>query len=206
MLPLTSGEVIIGGSKVTEPSGKTGIVFQEPALMPWRNTLANILLPAEIVDIDRQTATKRAHELIELVGLEDFEQNYPHELSGGMQQRATLCRALIHNPSLLLLDEPFGSLDAMTREQLNLEFLKLLEYQKSTTIFVTHSITEAIFLADRVIVMGPRPGTIVGEIPIHFPRPRASTIRDSEEFIALSRRIRGLIIITKKPRTKHESI
>ena len=190
------GSIKVRGKEIRKPGADRSVIFQntDAALFPWKTVWENSEFGLKLSNIGKEEERESLiRTFLKKTKLEGHEHKYPHELSGGMQQRAALCRALIHNPSLLLLDEPFGSLDAMTREQLNLEFLKLLEYQKTTRIFVTHSITEAIFLADRVIVMGPRPGTTVGEIQIHFPRPRASSIRDDEEFITLSRRIRDLI-------------
>lgn len=167
------GEVSLNGSNVTRPSPDVGFVFQEPTLLPWRTILQNILLPVELLHLDKNHYRQRALELMEKVGLKGFENKYPNELSGGMRQRAGICRALIRDPKVLLMDEPFGALDAMTREFLNAELQQIWLDSKKTVLFVTHSIPEAVFLADKVVVMSPRPGHIEEIIDVTLKRPRA---------------------------------
>jgi NitT/TauT family transport system ATP-binding protein len=154
------GRLLHDGVALTRPPRDVGIVFQEAVLLEWRSVLDNVLLPAEILGLDKAKARARAMRLLNLVGLAGFERCFPRELSGGMQQRASICRALIHNPSVLLMDEPFAALDAMTREELGFELLRIWDTDKKTVIFVTHNITEAILLADRVVAMSRRPGRI----------------------------------------------
>jgi NitT/TauT family transport system ATP-binding protein len=193
LLPKTSGIVRVNGRDVTGPLKDAGIVFQAPTLLPWRSVIDNILLPAEFLGLDRSVARRRAQELLELVGLGGFERRYPRELSGGMQQRAAISRALLHDPSLLLLDEPFGALDALTREEMNLELLRIWSERRKTSVLITHSIGEAVFLADRVVVMTPRPGRVAEIVPVDLPRPRAAALRLSAEFGAVVRRVGELI-------------
>lgn len=181
-LKKTAGRITIRGREVDGPSRDLGIVFQAPVLLPWRNILQNVLLPSEIQKLDLAEYDKRARELLKLVGLEGFEKKYPGELSGGMQQRVGICRALVHDPALLLMDEPFGALDAMTREQMNLELLRIWSENRKTVMLVTHSIPEAVFLADRVVVMSPRPGRIAEIIEVDLPRPRSLGLINSAEF------------------------
>lgn len=189
----SKGKISIGGLPVSSPSSDVGIVFQQPILLPWRTVLDNVLLPAEILGLDLRRATERAYELLKLVGLEGFENRNPHELSGGMQQRAAICRALIHNPSILLMDEPFAALDALTREELGLELLRIWSVEKKTIIFVTHNISEAILLSDRVVAMSPRPGRISEIVEINLPRPRTIDMEFTQEFKNYSDRIRAAI-------------
>lgn len=173
LTPVNSGCIQINGHSVSQPSGEVGVVFQEPTLLPWRTILDNILLPVELFDKRQQgDYINRAFELMEMVGLKGFENKYPKELSGGMKQRAGICRALICDPKLLLMDEPFGALDAMTREFLNIELQRIWMQSHKTVVFVTHSITEAVFLADRVVIMSSRPGHISEIVPVNIPRPR----------------------------------
>ena len=171
-----------------------GMVFQHPALLPWRTVLANVLLPTEIMGLRREEATERATRLLQLVGLADFAIKYPSELSGGMQMRIALCRALICEPSLLLMDEPFGALDAMTREDLSLELLRIWQRKPKTVLFVTHSISEAILLADQVVIISSRPGHVVRTIDIDIGRPRGITDMESQAFRDYSSLIRSLIV------------
>jgi NitT/TauT family transport system ATP-binding protein len=185
----SSGGVKVDGVPVTGPQRKIGLVFQVPALMKWRTTLENVLLPAEILRLDRSSARARAHELLELVGLSDFAARYPRELSGGMQQRVGIARALAHDPSILLLDEPFSALDMMTRNQLNIELLRIWSERRKTSLLITHSIPEAVFLSDRVVVLGPRPARILDVVPISLPRPRAPRVRVSADFMEIVDRI-----------------
>lgn len=179
LVPISEGSVRINGStsspdqRQPHPSGDVGVVFQEPTLLPWRTILENILLPVELVDKSRRGQCQdRAFELMEMVGLKGFEHKYPRELSGGMKQRAGICRALIRDPKLLLMDEPFGALDAMTREFLNVELQRIWMESHKTIVFVTHSIQEAVFLADRVVIMSPRPGGVSEIVPVDIPRAR----------------------------------
>lgn len=189
----SKGEVMIDGAPLAAPSKEIGVVFQQAVLLPWRSVLDNILLPAEILKLDMSKARKRADELLQMVGLEKFEKRYPHELSGGMQQRAAICRALIHNPSMLLMDEPFAALDAMTREELGFELLRIWAHEKKTIIFVTHNISEAILLADRVVAMSPRPGRISEIVEVELPRPRTLAMEFLPQFKEYSDRVRGVI-------------
>jgi NitT/TauT family transport system ATP-binding protein len=185
----TSGEIQADGRKVEGPIS-VGFVFQTPVLMPWMSVLANILLPIEILKMDRQSARTEARDLIQLLGLADFEQAYPFELSGGMQSRVAIGRALIHKPKLLLMDEPFGALDAFTRESMGVELLRLWEKYKKTVIFVTHDIAEAVFLGDKVFVMTPRPGRVSRIMEIALPRPRTVATKSSPVFAHYTYEIR----------------
>jgi NitT/TauT family transport system ATP-binding protein len=186
--PATAGSVVVEGQRVTKPIPDIGMVFQAPVLLKWRTILDNILLPAELAGKQKRAYWARAHELLEMAGLRDFADKLPRELSGGMQQRASLCRALLLDPPLLLMDEPFGALDAMTRDDMALELLRiwgerdLAREQRKTVLFVTHSIPEAVFLSDRVVVMSPRPGRIAADLRIDLPRPRTVELRASEAF------------------------
>lgn len=193
LLSPTSGQVYLRGKPLDGPCGDIGIVFQKASLMPWRTVSQNITLPLEIQGLDSVQTRQQATDLIRLVGLEGFERNYPHELSGGMAQRVAIARALIHDPEILLLDEPFGSLDALTRERMNVELLRIWQARRKTVVMVTHDIQEAIFLADRVIVMTPRPGQITANLPIALPRPRSQDLIYYDTFAELARRIRRAI-------------
>jgi NitT/TauT family transport system ATP-binding protein len=177
----TEGSVSIAGRDVTKPIPEVGMVFQAATLLPWRTILDNVLVPAEVQKLDKAKHRKRAQELLDLVGLTGFENKYPSELSGGMQQRAGICRALVHDPAVLLMDEPFGALDAMTREYMNVELLRIWKESEATIVLVTHSIPEAVFLSDRVIVMSPRPGRIAEVMDIEIPRPRALGMMSSDQ-------------------------
>jgi NitT/TauT family transport system ATP-binding protein len=193
LAPVSRGTILMDDRPVTGPSQEIGLVFQTAVLMPWRTVLGNVLLPVEILRQDRAAAEARALELLELVGLKGFEHAYQRELSGGMQQRVSLCRALITNPRVLLMDEPFAALDAMTREGLAWELLRIWEMHRKTVVFVTHSIPEAVMLADRVVVMTPRPGRIAEVLEVGLPRPRTSEMAFSPRFKACTDRIRALI-------------
>ena len=185
----SSGEVRVGGEVVSGTLPTASVAFQKPTLLSWRNVTDNILLPIEIRG-GRPTKADRAYasELIEMMGLQDFASHYPRELSGGMEQRAAIARSLITRPELLLMDEPFGALDEFTREDLNEELLRLWGAEPKTVIFVTHSISEAVFLSDRIVVMSARPGRIVDVIDVDLPRPRSARTRTSPEFNELVRR------------------
>jgi len=180
----TEGRVTIRGRQVRGPSRDVALAFQRPALLPWRNVLQNVLLPVEILGLDKRVHRAKAEELLALVGLEGFEDRRPHELSGGMQQRAALCRSLIYDPGVLLMDEPFAALDALTREELSLELQRIFGEHGKTIVFVTHSISEAVLLADRVVVMTPRPGRIAEIVPVDAPRPRSLGASASSDILA----------------------
>lgn len=188
----SSGEVRIDGRAVREPYTNLGIVFQSDLLLDWRTVLGNVLLQFEMRGLDARPHVARARELIASVGLAEFESKYPWELSGGMRQRVAICRALIHDPPLLLMDEPFGALDALTREQLQVDLQRIWQTTRKTVVFVTHSIGEAVFLSDRVVVMTPRPGRIKEDLRIDLPRPRELGVRDSDLFGASVRHINRL--------------
>jgi NitT/TauT family transport system ATP-binding protein len=191
LIPITAGTITIGEQKVARPYTDLGIVFQEPVLLDWRKVLANVLLQVELRrGHDKRAYRGRARELLELVGLTGFEDRYPYELSGGMRQRVSICRALLHDPPLLLMDEPFGALDALTRDQLNLDLQAIWLQSQKTVMFVTHSITEAVFLSDRVAVFSNRPGRVVEVLEIDLPRPRHLAIRETPEFGRYANEIR----------------
>jgi NitT/TauT family transport system ATP-binding protein len=193
LLPASSGTVAVSSKTVNSPLENVGMVFQAPVLLKWRSVLGNILLPVEFGRLDVAGHVDKARALIKLVGLEGFEEMYPHELSGGMQQRTSLCRALITDPQLLLMDEPFGALDAMTRDELDMELLRIWEERKKTVLFVTHSIQEAVFLSDVVIVMSARPGRLLEQIVIELPRPRTMEVMSAAKFGEYTLKIRALL-------------
>jgi len=193
LLKPTAGEVLFEGEPLTGPRRGVGLVFQDANLMPWRNVVENIALPLELQRIPKEQAFAIAQEMIELVGLHGFDQALPRDLSGGMAQRVAIARALIHDPDLLLLDEPFGSLDALTRERMRLELLRIWELRRKTVLMVTHSINEALFLADRVLVLSPRPGRLRLELRVHLLRPRREEIVYTPEFGNLARQLRQAI-------------
>jgi NitT/TauT family transport system ATP-binding protein len=178
----SSGSALLGGKTVAGPSRDVGVVFQAPVLLPWRTVLQNVLVPAQIQGRDMKVATERAMHYLALVGLEKFATKYPGELSGGMQQRVGIARAFVNDPMLLLMDEPFGALDAMTRETMNLELHKLKERTGATIMLVTHSIPEAVFLGDRVIVMSPRPGRVTQIVDVDLPHPRSLDMINTDRF------------------------
>jgi NitT/TauT family transport system ATP-binding protein len=194
LLAASNGLVVVRGQRVVAPRTDIGIIFQSPVLLEWRTALGNIMLQAEARRLDRKAAERRARELLAAVGLAGFEGKYPDELSGGMRQRVSLCRALIHNPPQLLMDEPFGALDALTRDQLVLDLQRLWNETRMTVLFITHSVAEAVFLSDRVIVMTPRPGRIDRVIDIDLPRPRTLAMRESPEFNGYNRQILDLLL------------
>lgn len=181
LLPHTSGEIIVDKDEFDAKS-QVGFVFQKALLLDWRRVLDNVLLPIEILKLDRKKYIPRAMQLLELVGLKGFENCYPNELSGGMQQRVSIARALIHDPKLILMDEPFGALDAITREKMNYELLRIWAEAKKTVLFVTHEINEAVFLSDRIVVLSARPSRMVGDIAIDLPRPRTLEQKLTPEF------------------------
>ena len=189
----TSGAVAVDGVAVSGPQRKIGLVFQVPALMQWRTALDNVLLPTEILGLERTASCKRALELLKLVGLAEFALRYPRELSGGMQQRVGIARALVHDPAILLLDEPFSALDIMTRNQLNTELLRIWSDRRKTSLLITHSIPEAVYLSDRVIVLGARPARILDIVVVALPRPREPAMRVSLPFMQLVDRIGRLV-------------
>jgi NitT/TauT family transport system ATP-binding protein len=173
LLRPSAGEVRVGDAPVRGPRRDVSFMFQRSALLPWRTVLQNVMLPVQILGLDRRTYRARAEELLALTGLEGFEDRRPDELSGGMQQRVSLCRALVHDPAVLLMDEPFAALDALTREELSLELQRIWSEHRKTIVFVTHSIQEATLLADRVVVMTPRPGRLARTLEVNAPRPRS---------------------------------
>jgi NitT/TauT family transport system ATP-binding protein len=191
IIPRTTGRIEIAGQLVTGPSSQVGVVFQSPVLLPWRTVYENVMLPVDVARQPRSTAHDRALDFLKLAGLSDFSQRYPFELSGGMQQRAAICRALINDPAILLMDEPFGALDAMTREHMNLELQRIWTERRKTVLLITHSIPEAVFLSDRVIIMTSRPGTIDEVVDIDLPRPRALDMMSDETFGRYARHIRA---------------
>lgn len=189
----SEGQVFFEGKQLERPRRRIGFVFQEANLMPWRSTLDNVLLPLELEGVAAEDAQRRVRSMIELVGLQGFEEARPADLSGGMAQRVALARALVHQPDLLLLDEPFGSLDALTRERMSTEVMRIWRESEVTVLMVTHSIEEAVLLADRVVVLSERPGTVVLDLPIGLPRPRALEMTYTEEFGELAARVRSAI-------------
>ncbi|MFI4987815.1 MAG: ABC transporter ATP-binding protein [Alphaproteobacteria bacterium] len=190
LIPATRGGAELAGTPIAGPRRDIGVVFQAPVLVPWRSVLDNVLLPVDVQRLGRERNRARAMELLALVGLEGFEHRYPWELSGGMQQRVAITRGLIHDPAMLLMDEPFGALDAMTRESMNLELQRIWLERRKTVLFITHSIAEAVFLADRVLVMTPRPGRIRDAIAVGIARPRSLDVTATAEFVTLVQRIR----------------
>jgi NitT/TauT family transport system ATP-binding protein len=190
LLAPTDGHVAFRDTGAPVEPGRYGVVFQSPALLEWRNVLDNLRLPAQVLKLDRRAATERARELLELVNLPDVADKYPNELSGGMRQRAAIARALVHDPEILFMDEPFGALDAFTRERLNEELQHIHQQSGKTVIFVTHSISEAVFLSDRVLVMSTRPGRVVSDEVIDVARPRTDESRTTAPFREYERSVR----------------
>ena len=182
LLTKTDGDLTFSAKGDFDPTRQVGMVFQKPVLLKWRSIVDNVLLPVEILKLNRQSYVPKAMQLLDLVGLKGFEKSYPNELSGGMQQRASISRALIHDPQLLLMDEPFGALDALTREKMNLEILRIWQETQKTILFVTHGIQEAVFLADRVVVLSARPARMVKAIEVNLPRPRTIEVKAEKEF------------------------
>jgi len=194
LLPYDGGEVRIGSSTHPfDPSRDIGMVFQQPLLLKWRRVLENVLLPAEILGLPFRESRERARELLGMVGLAEVSDKYPYELSGGMQQRAAIARALIHDPKLILMDEPFGALDALTREKMNLELRNIWQASGKTIVFVTHGISEAVFLGTRVVVLTSGPARMADDIPIALPHRRTLEIKTSKEFGDYNRRVYHLL-------------
>lgn len=193
LLPPTQGRVLIDGKLVTSPRREIGFVFQKSNLLPWRSVLENILLPLELSGLGREQALDSAQEMVELVGLQGFEDTLPRDLSGGMAQRVAIARALVQDPEVMLLDEPFGALDALTRERMADELLEIWQKKRKTVVMVTHSISESLFLADRVLVLSQRPGQLILDLPDRLPRPRQEEIRYTPEFGKLARQLRAAI-------------
>lgn len=189
----TSGQIFLNGQLLQGASQSVGIVFQRSVLLQWRTVLANVLLPVELLKLDRAKYRDDAYALLELVGLKGFEERYPDQLSGGMQQRAAVARSLIYDPKVLLMDEPFGALDAITKEQMDTELLRIWSVKKKTVVFVTHDISEAVLLSDRVILMTPRPGSIKAMVDVRLPRPRTLATTYDPQFQELRRHLREMM-------------
>jgi NitT/TauT family transport system ATP-binding protein len=186
----TRGRILTNGCPVTGPRADLGMVFQAPLLMSWRTVLQNVLFPVEMLRLPVSSHRARARELLYSVGLDAFEDAYPRELSGGMQHRVAICRALIHDPTLLLMDEPFAALDALTRQEMGLQLLRIWQERRKTVVFITHSIHEAVLLSDRVVVMTARPGRVVHVVPVGLPRPRVPEMESASEFTLYTSEIR----------------
>ena len=199
LIEQTGGDLSVDDSPVRGPRKEIGVVFQSPVLLPWRTVLGNVLFPIELLKLSRTTYAQRAMDLLRMAKIDDFAHRLPRELSGGMRQRAAICRALIHDPSILLMDEPFSALDAITRDEMGVELLRIWQANRKTVIFVTHSIREAAFLSDRVVVMGRRPATIMKEMAIDLPRPREISIMEGERFNAHVRELRQAIEASHAP-------
>lgn len=199
LLMPTRGRVTLRGEPLNGPRSEIGYVFQHANLMPWRTVERNVALPLELLRFDKREIERRSREVLALVGLQGFEQAYPRQLSGGMAQRAALARTLVHKPELLLLDEPFGALDAITRERMNLELLRIRTAYRYTAVMVTHNIAEAVFLADRVLVMSHRPGRIISEVPVSLPRPRSLELMGTPQFAGLAQDVRAAIDRQQQP-------
>ena len=190
LLTPSGGEVRIEGKSITKPHSNIGIVFQTALLLPWRSVFSNVMMPVEVKGLPRAACEQRARDLLRLTGLQGFENKYPWQLSGGMQQRVAICRALVHDPKLMLMDEPFGALDALTREKMNVELQRIQGETGKTVLLITHSIPEAVFLADRVMVMNARPGNIAAVYDIPLPRPRTLDILANPLFVEMTQKIR----------------
>ena len=197
----TGGRVTVesGGSK----RGNVGVMFQRSSLQPWRTALQNVMLPAELLGLDRERSTRRAHELLDMVGLGPWESRYPGELSGGMQQRVALARVLLPDPDVILLDEPFGALDEMTRESLDIEMCRIVEETKKTVVMVTHSIYEAVLVADKIAVLSAHPGQLSGIVDVPLERPRSLEASGTEQFADLVASVRGML---RGPATEGDSL
>ncbi len=188
----SDGAALVAGETIAEPRPDVAVVFQQATLLPWNTVLDNVLLPVQLRGERSRASMDRATALLSFMGLGEFTKKYPFELSGGMQQRVAICRALMRDPKILLMDEPFGALDAMTRERLNLELMRLWSEEKKTVIFITHSIPEAVLLGDRVVVMSPRPGRISAIVPVDIPRPRSLKTMSLPRFGVLCDEIRSM--------------
>lgn len=188
----TSGEVMLGAVPIVAPSAKVGVVFQQPALMPWMTVLNNVMTPARNQGLDRKIYRERALSLLRLTGLESFSNHYPRELSGGMRQRASIARGLLHDPELLVMDEPFAALDAMTRDRMMEELHRIWHATGKSVFFITHSIPEAVFLSNRILVLSPRPGTVIEDIEVDLPKVRTLDLLDSAQFLTQVSRLRGI--------------
>lgn len=193
LLHHSRGDLLYEGEEHSEPRREIGMMFQTPLLLPWRTVMKNVMLPIEVLGLPKAQARERARELLDMVGLSEFANRYPAELSGGMRQRAALCRLLVSNPDVLLMDEPFGALDEFTREAMNVELLRVWAETQKTAIFVTHNISEAVFLSDRVFVMTPRPGRLAGIVEIDLPRPRTEALLSSTELVGYTAQIRDIL-------------
>ncbi len=200
LVPATTGRVVLDGTPVVGPRADTAMVFQAPTLLPWADVLRNVTFPLRLMKQAGGDTEARARALLETAGLKGFENRLPKELSGGMQQRVAICRALLQQPRVLLMDEPFGALDALTREEMSLELLRIWSGLRMAVLFVTHSISEAVLLADRVVVMSPRPGRVAEVIEVGLPRPRGFEQEGTPEFQAAAQRIRALIYGERMPR------
>lgn len=192
LLKPTSGIIKVNGEAVTGPYPSLGIVFQKDLLLDWRTALDNVLLQIELLSLKRSQYRERAGELLDTLGLHEFHKRYPRELSGGMRQRVAVCRALVHRPRVLLMDEPFGALDALTREQANVDVTDICAEEQATTILITHSIEEAVFMADEVVILSDRPASVVGRISVNLPRPRTLSAKRAAEFTGLVSEVRDL--------------
>jgi NitT/TauT family transport system ATP-binding protein len=193
LIDSTEGEIAVNGKAVAGPRREVGVVFQQPVLLPWRKVLDNVLFPIELLKLPRAQYEKRAMDLLAMAKIDDFAHHLPRQLSGGMRQRVSICRALIHDPRILLMDEPFSALDALTRDEMGIELLRIWQANRKTVIFVTHSIREAVLLSDRVRVMGRRPSPIVDELAIDLPRPRHIAMTEDESFNRFVRTLRKAI-------------
>lgn len=192
---ISDGKLMLDGAPISGPNRNIGVVFQAATLLPWRTVLDNVLLPVQVRKELTPAKRKKALELLDMVGLKDFVQRYPSELSGGMQQRVAIARALVTDPSILLMDEPFGALDEFTRESMNEELLRIWEETKKTVIFITHSIPESVFMSDRVVVMSERPGKILADIKIKLPQPRDTSMRQSPVLFEHIKEIRSSLFV-----------
>lgn len=190
--PVTGGRIVIGGNPVVGPPENSGIVFQRDLLLDWRTVIDNILLPAEFLRLNKAAWKPRALELLATLDIAASAERYPWELSGGMRQRVAICRSLLLDPGLLLMDEPFGALDAITRDELNMEIERIWEKSAKTVVLITHSISEAVFLSDRVVVMSKNPGRIAEVVEIDLPRPRTLDVRETPGFASYQRRLRSI--------------
>ena len=193
----SGGRIVFDGAEVRDPLPAMGMAFQHPTLLPWRTVLQNVLLPFELMGRGDKSHKQKAHDLLSTVGLSEFEHLYPEQLSGGMQQRVAICRSLVTDPQILILDEPFAALDLLTREELTIELARICQQRRVTTLFVTHSITEAVFLSDRVVVMSPRPGRIVRILDVNLARPRDTDVEDNPIIMSTVKEIKDLIYARK---------